>query len=87
MLGWSPSVPLREGLLETIDHFHAVLGTGVARLRPPSSPWLQHQPRLEGAVIAEALERKQAIRSRTRWFDVGSWHISAVPAIAVAGQL
>ncbi len=28
MLGWSPTVPLREGLSKTIEHFRAVLGTG-----------------------------------------------------------
>jgi len=34
VLGWAPTVPLREGLAATIDYFRGL--TGSARLQPPT---------------------------------------------------
>lgn len=37
MLGWEPKVPLREGLVRTIEYFRGLLGTGRMAHRPPLS--------------------------------------------------
>jgi UDP-glucuronate decarboxylase len=34
VLGWSPAVPLREGLSKTIDHFRAAIGVGRSTTAP-----------------------------------------------------